>query len=174
VKRSDSFSPQRKFLENSHLTALQFPEQWTQVSVPSSKFSDGEQEGFQANFNFISGQNSANRKIPMTSPVILRRNGTDGWLNSFFVPASLFPAGSKVPTSPQVQVVGMNSLKVVTAEFGGFATYEQFQTVEGNLRTALQEAGLTEVTGAFHVMYAQYDSPFTLFNRHNEVWIHVQ
>lgn len=144
------------------------------MSVPSSKFSDGEQQGFQANFGFISGQNSASRKIPMTSPVILRANGTTGWLNSFFVPASLFPAGSKVPTSPQVQIVPMESLKVVTAEFGGFATYELFQATESKLRAALQEAGLTEVKDAFHVMYAQYDSPFTLFNRHNEVWIHVQ
>ncbi len=142
--------------------------------MPSTQFSDGEQQGFQANFNFISGQNSANRKIPMTAPVILRRNGTAGWLNSFFVPASLFPANTKVPTSPQVKIVAMESLKVVTAEFGGFATYDQFQDVESKLRTALQEAGLTEVTDAFHVMYAQYDSPFALFNRHNEVWIHVQ
>jgi hypothetical protein len=153
---------------------VQYPENWTQVSIPSSSFSDGERQGFQANFKYISGDNSANQKIPMTSPVILRRNSTSGWLNSFFVPASLFPAGTKVPVSSTVQVVPMEGLKVVTTEFGGFATYDLFVAAESSLRIALKEAGLTEVTDAFHVMYAQYDSPFTLFNRHNEVWIHVE
>ena len=151
----------------------QYPQAWTQVSIGNTTFDNAEQEGFQANFGFISGDNSASKKIPMTAPVLMRANGSAGWLNSFFVPASLFPAGTPVPSSPALEIIGVKSLKVATTEFPGFATYQEFVATGQKLRDAVTAAGLTVVADAFEQVFAQYDSPFTLFNRHNEVWMHI-
>lgn len=151
----------------------QHPQFWTQANIGNSTFRDAETQGFQENFDFISGENSAGRKIPMTAPVLMRPNGEEGWFNDFFVPASLFNNKDSIPTSPVVGITPMKNLLVATTGFGGFATEAEFQTTTVALLKAVAEAGYDVVPDAFEQVWAQYDSPFTLFNRHNEVWVHV-
>jgi SOUL heme-binding protein len=159
------------------------PQAWSTAAVVGS-FSDATQEGFQANFDYIEGANSASVKIPMTAPVLARPTNTSdvAWRISFFTPTSLYPLPQSIPapTSSDVtlDIVPANGVLVATTYFPGFATYDDFLNAEISLRGALLHANLTPVDangGAdFARVYVQYDSPFSLFNRHNEVWLQLQ
>eukprot|EP00639_Heterosigma_akashiwo_P024599 CAMPEP_0194705872 /NCGR_PEP_ID=MMETSP0295-20121207/29219_1 /TAXON_ID=39354 /ORGANISM="Heterosigma akashiwo, Strain CCMP2393" /LENGTH=162 /DNA_ID=CAMNT_0039601695 /DNA_START=64 /DNA_END=552 /DNA_ORIENTATION=+ len=60
--------------------------------------------------------------------------------------------------------------------FPGFAAEADWPAREAELRAALAADGVAVKPGdeEWGVVYAGYDSPFVLFNRHNEVWIEVE
>ena len=61
-------------------------------------------QGFMANFDYISGENSMEMKIPMTAPVIFRKSVDEkGWQVSFYVP-SKFETMEAIPV-PKVQYI---------------------------------------------------------------------
>lgn len=149
---------------------------WSTATINSTSWSTAQQDGFQLNFAYISGENAAKQKIPMTGPVLCRQNSDSNWLVSFFAPTSLFPTVSQVPTptNPDVDIETLQLSTIAVYEFGGYASENDFITAEATLRGFLAEDGVQVVSDSWGVAWAQYDSPFVIFNRHNEVWVHVQ
>ena len=156
-------------------------EAWT-VAIESGGFDAATSDGFQANFEYIEGANEPKTKIPMTSPVLARPHNTSDtqWQISFFVPTSLYPTFGSIPSptgAVTIESVPTTGVRVATSYFPGFATHADFLATEAALRVALAAANVPVVdanSGApFARVYAQYDSPFTLFNRHNEVWLQL-
>jgi hypothetical protein len=54
-------------------------------------------------------------------------------------------------------------------EFGGYASLSDMQSAEAALRQYAARDGYTVIADEWQVLYLQYESPFTIFNRHNEV-----
>jgi len=54
-------------------------------------------------------------------------------------------------------------------EFGGYASLSDMQSAEATLRGYVARDGYTVIEDEWQVLYLQYESPFTIFNRHNEV-----
>lgn len=93
---------------------------------------------FGENFEYISGQNSAAQKIPMTTPV-MSRNSSSGWQIGFYVPASIFGNNaSAIPTSASVSIAAVPATGATFAvyEFPGYATEQQFAEYDAQVRSA--------------------------------------
>lgn len=148
---------------------------FTNLHVETTDFKTATSAGFQASFDYISGANAAGVKIPMTAPVITRTNDTYNYDIGFFVPASLYPTMSSIPapTSANLTLVQLPLATFAVLEFPGFATEADFAANEATLRSYLARDGMSVVSDGWSPVWAQYDSPFTIFNRHNEVWMHV-
>lgn len=150
---------------------------FTSAYVASSSFMVAAKQGFDKNFAYISGHNSKNETIPMTAPVIFSRDTTtDGWLVGFFVP-SKYANRTQVPRPDDfsVSVVALpRDITFAVITFGGFACENDFKDHQHALQKKLRADGVKPVTGAWDTVWASYDSPFVLFNRHNEVWLQVE
>jgi SOUL heme-binding protein len=151
---------------------------WTVASV-SGTFDSASTAGFWKNFTYIK-----DAKIPMTGPVLCapEPKGSDQWHVSFFVPHTLHPSPETIP-APREKSVAIASLPatgvvVAVVSFGGKAGYREFKEAEEKLRAACSAAGVPlvdrdDASAPFRCAYAQYDAPFELFSRRNEVWLQV-
>ncbi|CAE7870320.1 unnamed protein product [Symbiodinium sp. KB8] len=154
------------------------PEFWSTAAVNGS-WADAQGRGFNKNFLYITGANKEGVKIPMTHPVLARHNDSTPtqWQVSFFVPSAFSRNETSVPTPTDKDVTIQRAplFKVAFKEFPGFATEKDFLSCEADLRAALAADGVATLGGTdWSRVWAQYDSPFTLFGRHNECWVRVQ
>lgn len=150
---------------------------FTSAYVASSCFGVAAKQGFDKNFAYISGKNSKNETIPMTAPVIFSRDkSTDGWLVGFFVP-SKYAKRAQIPNpkDSSVSIIPLpKDITIAVIRFGGFAGPNDFKENQHKLQTKLRADGVKTVDDEWDVVWASYDSPFQLFNRNNEVWLHVE
>jgi len=133
---------------------------------------------FRKLFNYISGSNDKSASIQMTAPVtMVFKNSQNELMNlnsncsvtmSFYVPKNN-QDNTPLPTDSSVFVQTMNEFTVATIRFSGFAT------MNDNLKNRdalIQKLGsLASNYDTINIITAGYDSPFTLFNRRNEVWL---
>lgn len=152
------------------------PQSWSTAEVTGTTLAEVDQEGFGLNFAYISGANVAKTKIPMTAPVLTRQKDTDTWQVSFFTPASLYPsvASVPVPTDANVTITPFPLSTFAVVEFPGEAVQADFEIAAALLRDALTKDGVVTINDEWAEAWASYDAPFDFFNRHNEVWLHVQ
>ena len=155
--------------------------QWvsTQFQGPgTSDFESSGQEGFQRCFNYITGANAAGEQINMTAPVTNKivpgsgPNCNTTFTVSFFIPFYAQGSAPK-PTDPNVYIRNQQNLTVAVRSFGGFVIDWSLSVVPELLAlgNALTEAGISFSQQQEWV--SQYDGPYTIFNRHNEVWYEV-
>lgn len=121
--------------------------------------------GFGQLFGYISGANQDREKIPMTAPVLQKKQGDGYWL-SFVMPAdSEFPP---LPLSPDLKIVGVEPVTRAVIKFSGSVSERKFIEQEKKLRSIATEK-LAE--GA---IYARYDGPMKApFLRRNEVLVDI-
>lgn len=147
---------------------------WSTAYVNSTDFDTVENDGFDTNFNYISGDNDKNEKIPMTSPVINRSPDLEHWAVSFYAPSN-FKTYESVPKSKIVDIIQTpEDYLVAVVTFGGFAQEADFKEKESQLRAALERDGVKTREGEWGRVWAGYDPPFRLFDRHNEVWVQIE
>ena len=132
-------------------------------------------QGFNRLFAYIGGANAAGAKIPMTAPVAVDVAPGAGptcgsnFTVSFFVPPS--GGAAPAPTSPQVFFTPLSVRDVYVAAFGGWADQAKVVKKAAALSQALADAGVAVDAQQEGFTVAQYDSPFRLADRHNEVWL---
>lgn len=139
-------------------------------------------------FNYISGNNSARRKLAMTAPVIqepgspqklamtapvLQRGplpGVEGpseFVVGFVLPAGVTADTAPTPTDPRVTVRAVPASLSAALSFTGGGSASSFERHTTGLQAALKLAGLTPVGAP---RYARFDPPFKpWFLRRNEV-----
>ena len=88
---------------------------------------------------------------------------------SFFVPQSATPAPA--PTSAEVFFTHLPVRDVYVASCGGWANQQKVIAKAAALSQALTEAGVSVDAQDEGFTVAQYDSPFRLADRHNEIWL---
>jgi hypothetical protein len=144
----------------------------------TSDFEHAEHDAFQHLFDYITGANAAGAKIDMTAPVNDRivpgagPNCNTTFTISFFIPFKYQGTAPK-PTNPRVYIREQKNVTVAVRSFGGFVVDWSLSIVPEllELGLALSEAGIPFKQTEEWV--AQYNDPFTIFNRHNEVWYEV-
>eukprot|EP00484_Ammonia_sp_Unknown_P013864 CAMPEP_0197072184 /NCGR_PEP_ID=MMETSP1384-20130603/209971_1 /TAXON_ID=29189 /ORGANISM="Ammonia sp." /LENGTH=204 /DNA_ID=CAMNT_0042510999 /DNA_START=56 /DNA_END=667 /DNA_ORIENTATION=- len=149
---------------------------WASTVVANTDFKDAEDTGFQRDFDYIDGDNSAQEKINMTSPVstyVQPAQGpfcTTNFTVSFYVPYAYQPpnAGPPKPSQADVQLVTLPQLTVGVLSFDGFGEQDVVIAEAATLSKLLSQSGLQYDQENW--FYAGYDPPFRITGRHNEVW----
>ncbi|CAM9827145.1 unnamed protein product, partial [Phaeothamnion confervicola] len=144
----------------------------TDATIDGSSWDEASEQGFEKNFEYIT-----RNEIPMTSPVLFRRLGGK-WHVSFFVPSS-FEKMEDIPKpkDPSVSIKALSKgARFAVVEFGGFAREGDYVAQAADLKAALAKDGVATVdpqNSEWAEIWAGYDSPFVLFNRHNEVLLQL-
>lgn len=132
-------------------------------------------------FQYIQGRNVDGAQIPMTAPVLTAIKPSGGPFCSstftvkFFVPPQFSSAPPKPSQGLGVDIVTLPKRCVAVRRFPGFATDFNVAQEAKLLADSLERtawANITSLEGRSEVYsIAQYNSPFELFNRVNEVWV---
>ncbi|XP_044146335.1 heme-binding protein 2-like isoform X1 [Bufo gargarizans] len=120
-------------------------------------------------FGYINGNNAEGLKMSMTVPVMVYmplKPPTENATMSLFVPHEVkYPAK---PRDPEVYLEPLPAASVYVKTFGGYALNTMYAEQAKALAEKLRILGLQFDDTYF--IYARYDAPFQIFNRHNEVW----
>ena len=131
---------------------------------------EGQRSGFMSLFGYISGDNAEDRRIPMTSPVLMTSYpGAEGaedrmsfWIEGQDQPG---PAASE----EGITVEEWPEMDVFVVSYGGWSSSEREERYADRLKEMLERDG-REYNDSV-VIAAGYNSPMTFFGRHNEVWL---
>ncbi|XP_074650574.1 heme-binding protein 2-like [Tubulanus polymorphus] len=121
-------------------------------------------------FKYISGENAAKQKIPMTCPVTTRFIAGAGpacesnFTMSFYVPNTDAPK----PTNKDVFFTEMPETLIYVRQFSGY--YVRFDAWAQEAMKLAEAIGNEKAYDNSFFFTAGYDAPFKLFNRHNEIW----
>ncbi len=138
----------------------------------------GRSGAFMALFRYISGTNAQQQKIEMTAPVLTKVVPGQGptcnssFTTMFYNPYKYQKPGSDAPSPREagVSLVMLPRMDVYVLSFSGYASGPDYRSHAAKLINRLTAAGVAfNASGPWFV--AGYDSPYTLTNRHNEVWI---
>ncbi|KAI5090995.1 heme-binding protein 2, partial [Silurus meridionalis] len=130
-------------------------------------------KAFKKLFNYITGENEAGVKIPMTAPVLIKVKEEMPFLEpavyglSFLLP-SAYQDNAPKPTDSTVHLEEMTDMKVYVISYGGWMVGPVSTIYADLLKKALDNVKATYNTD-YHYD-AGYNSPMKLLNRHNEVW----
>merc|ERR1712002_790776 len=149
------------------------PSKWVGTEVRGMQYSSAMRQGFMRLFDYISGENDAGQKIEMTAPVVSKvipgqgSTGESSFFMYFYVPAE-HQESTPNPSNPDVFFKEFPEFRAYVRSFGGFASHNDYTEHAAELSTDLDNAGMTYEHSYFYT--AGYDSPYTFFYRHNEVW----
>lgn len=131
--------------------------------------------GFMRLFDYIEGENVKKMKIPMTDPVAVEIQPGQGpfcknnFTINFFVPFE-DQADPAAPTNKDVFISSLPAFTAYVKVYGGFSNIDEIQKYSEQLGEDLVEDGLGDTFRKDVFFFAGYDSPFKVFNRHNEIW----
>lgn len=131
----------------------------------------GADGSFMRLFRFISGQNSEQKKIAMTTPVFFEGEQTNAAM-SFVMPAGMTPTNAPKPNDNSVSIQQADGGRFAVLRFrGGRNAQSEAQALQ-KLQDWMKQEKLTSVGGP---IYAYFDPPWTpgIFRR-NEVMLRVQ
>jgi len=178
---SDSWPPAFcKNLQCPHFTVVKTTDDYTVRKYDASKWAKTSLTGqsdyksaqrtmFYRLFDYIQGQNAEKKKIEMTIPVLIGMipksdDTVEANFNmSFYMAIDDLPA----PTNKDVSLYDLPEVTVYVRKFGGYASETDYVQQAKKLRAALPEG--TQYDDSYFYSLS-YDSPWTIFNRRNEVW----
>merc|ERR1712054_403013 len=154
------------------------PVKWVRTNITGvANYSDASEDGFYKLFKYISGANANNTHVPMAAPVLTEiipapDSDIPVFQVSFFVPFE-FQDDPPAPSDSSVFVVEDPKTTRAVYQFGGFATkWSEITEPMKALHEILADYGQYNYNSNLSYV-AQYDSPYHIFNRHNEIWINV-
>ncbi|MFN0124457.1 MAG: SOUL family heme-binding protein, partial [Blastocatellia bacterium] len=135
------------------------------VSAPISATSASSDNGFRQLFRYISGNNEAQQKIAMTTPVFSDQEGPDRKM-SFVVPVDVASKGPPRAKSEEVILESRRSGRFAVYRFSGGRNPDRVRGARLKLDEWMKSEKLTP---SGEVVLANYDPPFTpAFLRRNE------
>jgi len=143
---------------------------WVTTALTGVSLDDAMSKMFMKLFNYISGDNVQKEKIAMTCPVIVRIIPGPGPACESNFTMSFFNIPGKNPPKPSADDVTLTTLPKLRAyvrSFGGWGSEKKYIEEASELAAALPDSA-SYVKDFYYT--AGYDAPFTIFNRHNEVW----
>ena len=150
------------------------PSKWVGTTITSDNWKSSVEEGFMLLFDYISGANRNQIKVPMASPVATKIDpgvGPNDKLANFtvlfFVPFA-YQDNTPIPTNPKLDIVTLPAVTVYVSSFGGFENNEKLNKYASELETVLNKNGESYAKDPYFT--AGYDPPYRVTGRHNEVW----
>jgi len=142
----------------------------TVVETPMATSGQAADGSFNRLLRFISGQNQAQQKISMTTPVFMSGTATNRAM-AFVLPAQLKPAQVPAPTDPAVSVRALPAQRFAVFQFSGSRTSANESAALAQLQEWLAAQSLPTNSTP---IYAYFDPPWTpAFLRRNEVMLPV-
>ncbi|KAK2833298.1 hypothetical protein Q5P01_017187 [Channa striata] len=109
----------------------------------------------------------------MAAPIIVKIPEKRFWETGTYTMSILLPAeyqrNPPKPTDNKVYISGTPDLTVYVKSYGGWVTSVSDKNTVNRLTSVLDLVGAEYIKG-FHFV-AGYNSPITIFNRHNEAWV---
>ncbi|VDI71821.1 Hypothetical predicted protein [Mytilus galloprovincialis] len=146
---------------------------WVATNVTTMEYTDDiNREMFFRLFYYISGNNSAAMKIPMTAPVLRTVIHGQGptceatFITHFMIPHNM-QTNTPTPTDPKAYLVTIPGKNFYVKSFPGRPTDQDF--VE-KVEELAQEIGNPNLYLDNYYFTASYDGPYAI-HRHNEVWL---
>jgi len=131
---------------------------------------DAGDKAFSRLFKYISGNNSLNSKIAMTSPVGQQKSG-DKWLVSFVMPQVYTMKNLPKPKDSRISLRQIPARRMAAIRYSGFWSEERYLKNKSELKVWMKRKGLI---GIGNPIWARYNSPYSLwFMRRNEVLIQL-
>ena len=153
------------------------PSKWVGTQTQSNSAKSASSNSFWPLFKFISGKNQTNKKIPMTTPVLVKipseatSNNKRDYITHFYLPHEYQQTPNTdlpQPNNPAVTFYDYPEMTVYVLSYGGFTSDSKLSQHSSQLAALLERDGMEwDKSVSF---YAGHDPPFRLFNRHNEVW----
>ncbi|XP_070779807.1 heme-binding protein 2 [Enoplosus armatus] len=149
---------------------------WVSTDETSFFMEIAAMRAFRRLFAYITGANKSGKKIDMTSPVVVKMSHKTFWEMGVYTMSFLLPAEHQKnppkPTDEKVYIYDMPEMNMYVQSYGGWMTSMSDKSNAGSLSSAL-DAVNAEYKKGFHYAVG-YNSPMTMFNRHNEVWFVVE
>lgn len=154
---------------------------WMSARVLDLSFQKATLFGFHRLFQFTEGANLNSSRLPMTFPVVTSVVPGAGPLHSSAYYVLLY-LPSKFQDSPPVPLPELklkpyswNSHCVAVRKFSGFAIDDTVLKEAGKLAISLSKTPWANSTSDSDYAYsiAQYDPPFRIIGRTNEVWVDI-
>ncbi|GAB4181054.1 MAG: heme-binding protein [Terrimicrobiaceae bacterium] len=125
--------------------------------------------GFQKLFRFISGRNSENKKIAMTTPVFMEGSG-EARIMAFYLPSAVSPS-APTPADPMVNLRVIPAGRFAVLRFGGSRSTNSEENQLSKLNSWILRRGWKTDRKP---IFAYYDPPWTPgFLRRNEVMLRL-
>lgn len=140
-----------------------------QTVMKSNSYENTSSNGFRTVANYIFGGNESNKKIAMTSPVIMEM-GKDTKM-SFVMPKEHSLESLPEPNSDNVELLTVSPKKYAVITFPGYANNKKISKYAKKLLKSVKAEGL-ETIGNIHFM--GYNAPWQVIGRKNEVAIEVK
>jgi hypothetical protein len=155
-------------------------------TILEGEFDEVGNKAFRLLFDYISGNNTNNKQIPMTAPVSQEKEGEkipmtapvsqeqrgDQWSISFLMPSSYTMQTLPAPLDHRVHLLEVPGRLMATITYSGTWSQKRYDFHKKKLFDWMTEKQLVQ---AGEPIYARYNPPFTLwFMRRNEVLIPVK
>jgi|TARA_B110000240_G_scaffold60337_1_gene68720 hypothetical protein len=152
----------------------------------SSSFGSASNEGFMRLFGYITGDNSSQTKLDMTSPVqqatageeiamtspVQQLQTSQGWRVAFMLPSKFSIETAPLPTDERIVLREVPGQLIAVVRYSGRWTERNYEKHKGRLLRSLEAS---EIESLGTVEFAAYNAPFVLpFLRRNEVMIEVK
>eukprot|EP00088_Acartia_fossae_P040921 TRINITY_DN42670_c0_g1_i1.p1 TRINITY_DN42670_c0_g1~~TRINITY_DN42670_c0_g1_i1.p1 ORF type:complete len:215 (-),score=62.40 TRINITY_DN42670_c0_g1_i1:64-684(-) len=119
-------------------------------------------------FGYINGENSEEKKMPMTVPVSTKVTGAGPVeLEMCFYVNNAEQSNPPAPTNPEVYIQEA-SRTIYTRTIGGYMDTRLWKEEAQDLNNKLTELSLNFDTSSYWKV--GYDAPFKFWNRRNEIW----
>uniref|UniRef100_A0A383W6F1 SOUL heme-binding protein n=1 Tax=Tetradesmus obliquus TaxID=3088 RepID=A0A383W6F1_TETOB len=168
------FTVLKKIGDNIELRRYE-PGSWVSIKREGMQLDSAMSGSFMKLFGYISGGNAAGAKIEMTAPVLTKVVPGQGptcesqFTMSFYNPWKYQSGAAPKPTDASVFINNVPAMDVYVLSFGGWANEAAYKTQAAALMQKLKAEKLP--FDSSHWFTAGYDSPYTMANRHNEVWV---
>ena len=135
-------------------------------SLPSIKAKVTSNNNFSKLFKYISGNNSDNKKIAMTTLVYMTSKGSLNTME-FVLPSKYSEKNIVLPKDNSVKVYKSKGGVFASITYGGYSNSNKVSLNYHLLVERLNEKNITIISNQPIVL--SYNSPYKVFNRRNEV-----
>ena len=136
------------------------------VNLQDANYSANASNGFRILAGYIFGGNNQDRKIAMTSPVVMEMDSQVKM--KFMVPKSEDIEQLPKPNDTRVNLEFCEAKRVAVIGFGGWANDVKIQKYYGRLKDWLDENKMSYKSG---YSYMGYNPPYQIIGRRNEIMI---
>lgn len=130
---------------------------------------EGNNQNFSKLFNYISKGNTSKTKIAMTTPVYMETTSAGNQME-FVLPAKYLSLKAPQPIGSDVTVYKSSAGYFIALKFGGYNNAYRTVKYRDQLEKIMDKHGIQKRSS---LKVLSYDSPYTLFNRRNEVLYEV-
>ena len=157
-----------------------------QITVADGDYKTAVNKGFRELFKYITGANTVNQSISMTTPALIEQKSqnikmtapvlinsdNNSWTIAFVLPDNYTIETTPKPTNKKIKIIVKPQAKMAVISFSGFMNRDSIDDNTQKLKAWIEDNNL-EMIG--EPMAAGYNPPWTIpFLRTNEVMVAVK